>query len=214
MRLGVEQRAVSDDGDAGGPGDDGRETTGESARVGPDDTEQLDADAREWAEPEPDDEEGVLRPEELDIASRDGVERTGEGRFVISTDEDAIDPDVPAVRVVDGHEESDNTGGSDSKAEAADGDGAHGDQNPLAAVEAELAALSADHAFGVVTRDDEGTGSIQTAANDRHAALSAVLRWYADRVDPDAPPEATLRELLAETTLDLGIDTNADHGRE
>ena len=209
MRFGVEQRPVSDDGDASGPGDDGRETTGESARVSPDDTERLDADAREWAEPEPDDEEGVLRPEELDIASREGVERTGEGRFVISTDEDAIDPDVPAVRVVDGHEESEDAGDA-----SRDGAPTDDDQNPLAAVEAELAALSADHAFGVVTRDGAGTGSIQTAANDRHAALSAVLRWYADRVDPDAPPEATLRELLAETTLDLGIDTNADHDRE
>jgi len=38
--------------------------------------------------------------------------------------------------------------------------------------------------------------------------LSAVLRWYADHVDPDAPVEATLRELLAETTLELGVDTD------
>jgi hypothetical protein len=191
MRFGVERRPVSDD------GDDGTETTGESARVGPDDTEQLDAAAREWAEPEPDDEEGVLRPEELDIASRDGVERTGEGRFVISTDEDAIDPDVPAVRVVDGHSDT------DSETDTPEGTD---DGNPLAAAEADLASLSAEHALSVVVRDGAETGSIQTAANDRHAALSAVLRWYADHVDPDAPPEATLRAVLAETTLELGID--------
>ena len=196
MRFGVERRPVSDDGDAG---NDGTETTGESARVGPDDTEQLDAAAREWAEPDPDDEEGVLRPEELDIASRDGVERTGEGRFVISTDEDAIDPDVPAVQVVDGHEDS----GSDSETNTPSG---ADERNPLAAAEADLSALSAEHALSVVVRDGAETGSIQTAANDRHAALSAVLRWYADHVDPDAPPEATLRAVLAETTLELGID--------
>jgi|GEM_PF-862738 len=205
MRPGVERRLVSDDGDAE---DDEAHT--ESARVDPDDTERLDADARAWAEPEPDDESGVLRPEELDIASREGVERTDEGRFVISTDEDAIDPDVPAVRVVDEHEataESDRDG-------AEPDDGGTSRQNPLAAVEAELAALSADHALSVVVRDGSETGSIQTAANDRHATLSAMLRWYAAHVDSDAPPEAALRELLAETTLDLGIDTSTDHERD
>jgi len=155
MRPGVERRPVSDDGDAG---DDGDETTGESARVGPDDTEQLDAAAREWAEPDPDDEEGVLRPEELDIASREGVERTGEGRFVISTDEDAIDPDVPAVRVVDGHEERPDTGDSDPETDTSSG---AIERNPLAAAEAELAALSAEHALSVVVRDGGETGSIR-----------------------------------------------------
>lgn len=189
--LAVERPGVSDDGGTGG-GDGDPDSVDGDDRVDPEDTERLDAAAREWAEPDPDDHEGILRPEDLDISSREGVETTDDGQFVISTDGEAIDPDVPAVRVVD---------------EVGDGHHADADrENPLSAAESDLAALSTAHAFSVVARHGDETGSIQTAADDRAAALTAVLRWYADRVDPDAPPGETLRRVLAETDLDLGVD--------
>lgn len=194
--MAVEQPRVSDDGPPTGDEGDG-DSVGDRADAeasGQTETDSLDAAAREWAEPDPDDHEDVLRPEDLDISSREGVETTEDGQFVISTDGEAIDPDVPAVRVVD-----------------ETGEGHHADddrdrENPLSAAESDLAALSVDHALSVVARHGETTGSIQTAADDRAAALTAVLRWYADRVDPDTPAETTLRRLLTETSLDLGVD--------
>lgn len=176
------------------------------------------SEAQAWAEPgSVGDDEDILDPSDLDITDRDGVQTTDEGQFVISTDGDAIDPDVPPVRVV-------GETGSEADAPPAD-DGAHGDEasrrdgrggggepdaapaeEPLTTLERDLRALSASRGFAVVVRDGETTGSIQTATNDRAAALETVLRWYAGRVDGDTPPDETLRELLAETQLSLGVD--------
>ncbi|MEZ3115021.1 hypothetical protein RYH80_03690 [Halobaculum sp. MBLA0147] len=176
------------------------------------------SEAQAWAEPgSVGDDEDALDPSDLDISDRDGVKTTDEGQFVISTDGDAIDPDVPPVRVV-------GETGAETDASSASGDGERPDDapthsgrggrgdtadptdDPLTALERDLRALSARRGFAVVVRDGETTGSIQTATNDRAAALETVLRWYAGRVDAERPTEETLRELLAETGLSLGLD--------
>jgi hypothetical protein len=179
----------------------------------------------------------VLDPEELDISKRDGVETTDEGQFVISTGQSGIDPDVPAVRVIDSDTNSDeetehgNATDRDESVSGATGDavdtsGDTGDaqqrndsranepaaDDPLSVVETDLAALSSQHAAAVVARDGQTTGSIQTASNSRPAVLEAVLRWYASRVDDEAPPDETLRRLLAATALDLGVDDDDRNG--
>lgn len=175
------------------------------------------SEAQAWAEPgSVGDDEDALDPSDLDITDRDGVQTTDEGQFVISTDGDAIDPDVPPVRVVGETGPETDTSSADGDGERREDASTRGDRggrgdadaaaDPLSALERDLRALSARRGFAVVVRDGETTGSIQTATNDRAAALETVLRWYAGRVDAETPPDETLRELLAETELSLGLD--------
>jgi hypothetical protein len=157
------------------------------------------SDARAWAEPDHDSgDDGVLDPEDLDISEREEVKSHGDGQYVISTGRTSIDPEVPEVRVRGDR----NDGRGDSGERSGDFDG-----DPLEAVEADLRALSSQYALSVVARDGAESGSLQVASADRAATLESVLQWYAKRVDPDADPETTIRRVLAETDLDLGIDS-------
>jgi hypothetical protein len=198
-----DRRVVDRDGGDGGDESDRDESADADA-----------ADAQSWAEPDHDSgEDGVLDPDDLDISKREGVERHGDTQYVISTDGKAIDPDIPDVRVT--HDPSggeDGEGTTTAEAGTADEGGGDwdGDTDPLAAVEADLNALSSEFALSVVARDGAESGSLQVASGDRAATLESVLRWYAARVDSDGDAAETLRSVLAETDLDLGLDAAPD----
>ncbi|UIO99227.1 hypothetical protein Hbl1158_11885 [Halobaculum sp. CBA1158] len=168
--------------------------------------------------------EGVMDPEDLDIRDRDGVDETDDGRYVITTaaaraddSESSTAPngtdDRPVADAgISGSEEPSATGdgpavGDDSAdgGESTGGEGVDADHDdPLAAVATELDALAAPHGFALAVAAGGETDTLRVAAGDPTDTLETALRWYARRVNPGAPPEETIRSLLADSDIDLG----------
>jgi len=155
----------------------------------------------------PVDREGVMDPDELDIRGRDGVDETDDGRYVISTGRENLGDrrdDGRGDRLRGGRDDSEDRDevADDAADDAADDDDAAGD--PLDAVAAELDALSTSHGFALAVAGGGETDTLRVASGEPTDTLATALRWYARRVNPGAPAEETIRDLLAASDLDVG----------
>ncbi|MFC7096510.1 DUF7500 family protein [Halobaculum marinum] len=161
--------------------------------------------------------DGVMDPEDLDIRGRDGVDETEDGRYVISTGggrhDDLRDPGALLDDdQADAGGSGDDPNHADRRASVADPEAEtsghsspDSEDDPLAAVAAELGALSASHGFALAVAAGGDTDTLRVASADPTDTLATALRWYARRVNPGEPPEETLRELIAASDLALDV---------
>jgi hypothetical protein len=176
-----DHRGADHDADAGtAPDDTGGPTDGDGPAV-PTDTDPsagTTPDPPVPSEAEADaDPEGVLTPADLERVARQ-VRELDEDRVVVPTDGDDPGPESGAP--------------SPDSASAERPDGASPESG-------------AAYAVDVTVRTDRGVASESFGSNDLRVVFEAFLRWYAGRIDPDAPPERVVRVLLAASELDVEI---------
>lgn len=217
---------MSDADDPEAPAEDrgGDGPTRDVVRVdGADESAESDGDSGREDGP-PVGRDGVMDPDDLDIRDRDEVDETDDGRYVISTgggrDDLPDPPDPPSPSDPAGSETGPPPAASTSAAPPAatpaspetagnpTDDGGdetdRGDEaDPLAAVAAELGALSSSHGFALAVAAGGETDTLRVASADATDTLATALRWYARRVNPGAPAEETIAALLADSDLDL-----------
>jgi hypothetical protein len=129
---------------------------------------------------EADDDEDVVRPEDLDFTRDERVATMEDGRYVVSTGEGG--PPDPA----------------DLAAEASEGGGA-GERTPgdiLRELSDELDAVDQPHGFAVAARFDGDVSRHAVLSDDLAAMFEELLTWTASRIDDDTPPEEILGILL------------------
>lgn len=140
-------------------------------------------DRTDAADEPPEEGEGILDPDDLDIRERDEVRERGEGRYVISTESGGVEVDEGSTDDGPTAPEENPNGASD-------------DRPHLDALAAELDALSAPYGLALAGKADGETASIQVAATDPADVLGAAVRWYAELVDPGGDADETAAALL------------------
>lgn len=111
-------------------------------------------------------------------SSDEQVRALGEDRYVVSVDEEG-DP-LPTDETPD---RQPSAPGSDPEERIADLEGAY--------------------ALDLAARHGSEGGHLRHETNDVTEAFESLLRWYADRVAPDTPPETAVATLLANSDLDV-----------
>jgi hypothetical protein len=130
----------------------------------------------------PNDEEGVVDPDDLDITKNERVHELRDGQYVIATEnatvEDLdVDPD-PADPAED---------------DASDPpDDADHDRDPRAALIDHLSSVSAAHGVVVAGRFDGAVRVHETTSDDPGAVFRDLLTWYATNVDGGTPTPEVL----------------------
>jgi hypothetical protein len=133
--------------------------------------------------------DGVLSPDELE-PDDDRLRQLDERRYVVSTDADPEDD--PEAR----------------PAPDVDVDGVHGDRPPADAGSERdgLALDELDGAYALAVRARTDGAAIEDCridTDDVSVAFESLLRWYADQVAEDTPPEEVLAVLLQHTDIQL-----------
>jgi hypothetical protein len=122
--------------------------------------------------------DGVLTPDELDLEPSDErIRRLGDDRYVVRTDDDPP------------------TGATDDAA-----------PETVAAGTPPLDDVEGAYAVALAARTDGDLETFRTASNDVRDPFEAMLRWYAERVAPDSPPEQVVSVLLDASDLDVRTD--------
>jgi hypothetical protein len=131
----------------------------------------------------PNDEEGVVDPEDLDITANEHVDELREGQYVIATGDRGLD-EAELERM------QDELAG-DGESEASD------DVDPRAVLADRLTSFPAANGFVVGGRFEGDVVDVHEHASDDPAAVFAdLLGWYAANVDDDTP-EAEVLGILA-----------------
>jgi hypothetical protein len=124
----------------------------------------------------PNDEEGVVDPDDLDITKKDDVHELRDGQYVITTENAGIDDlDMEELRA-DLHAES-------ASATAPD---------PRAALVEHLESLSTANGLLVAGRFDGEVDVHESASDDLGTVFGELLTWYATNVDADTPTAEVL----------------------
>lgn len=153
-------------------------------------------------------EDGVLRPDDLDVDDREEVRAIGDDRYVVSTEEgrpptprDDPPTDVTSTPAADAAPDSASgtTWSPDASVPGAD---ASASAEPRSLADA-LDGVEERYATALAVKTDRGVAAEEFASNNVVATFERTLRWYADRVDDSEPPEAVLRVLLAKSDLEL-----------
>ncbi|MFC6786093.1 hypothetical protein ACFQFH_09385 [Halobaculum halobium] len=202
--------------DGAEPTDDGEEHDDGSPldREGVMDPDDLEIRGRDGVD-ETDDGRYVIST----VAGRDDSEEPKQGtapttgrRAVADPAPGGDDSDVGSSVDTDGTTASTDLSGGGSAAGGLAGEGEpRGDarergDDPLAAVAAELGALSSSHGFALAVAAGGETDTLRVASGDPTDTLATALRWYARRVNPDEPAEETVAALLADSDLGLDLD--------
>ena len=133
------------------------------------------------------DDDGVLTPEELELAANDDqLVELGENRFVVRPDLEG-----PAI----------------APAAAADaaGDAPSGDLSPGPGASASAEALAAapePHGIDVTLKTDGELAHHRVTSTDVREVFADMLTWYASQLDDDCSPTEALSVLLATTDLE------------
>jgi hypothetical protein len=120
----------------------------------------------------PNDEEGVVDPDDLDITKNEEVKEIRDGKYVIATEnslERDLDLDV---------EDLDEPPPADS--------------DPRKALLEHLESLSAANGFVVAGRFDGDVHVHESASDDLGTVFGDLLEWYATRVDDETPSPEVL----------------------
>lgn len=124
----------------------------------------------------PNDEEGVIEPDDLDITKSEEVHELRDGQYVIATEGTSIDDLDPAER-----EEFDE--GSETS---------ETDVDPRSALIDHLESISAANGVVVAGRFDGEVDVHESTSDDPGAVFGELLAWYARNVDEETPTPEVL----------------------
>ncbi|MFB6129949.1 MAG: hypothetical protein ABEJ28_03900 [Salinigranum sp.] len=135
----------------------------------------------------PRDEDGVVRPDDLDFTRDDRVAVLRDGRYVIATEGAGIpDPGADAAEREEGADGEEGADAEDvrSPAELIDD---LGDR---------LERVNKRHGFAIAARFDGEVSQRAVLSDDLGAVFDELLTWAASRIDDDTPPEVIIGILL------------------
>jgi hypothetical protein len=124
----------------------------------------------------PNDEEGVVDPDDLDITKNEEVHEIRDGKYVIAT-ENSLERDL----------DLDLDAGEFGEPSAADPN-----SDPRAALLDHLESLSTANGFVVAGRFDGEVHVHESASDDLGSVFGDLLEWYATRVDDGTPSPEVL----------------------
>jgi hypothetical protein len=124
----------------------------------------------------PNDDEGVVDPDDLDITRNEKVNELRDGQYVIETSSSTAD-DLDIERLRDE---------LDVEAEASAA------TDPQTMLVNRLASLSVANGFTVAGRFDGEVDATESASDDPAAVFGDLLEWYAANVDDDTPEAEVL----------------------
>jgi hypothetical protein len=155
---------------------------------------------------DPDPDEPVLSPEELDIENEEDVAKLDEGRYVIGSDgppattdadgsgDDAVEPaaeEAPEPGPADDTDPVDEITGADVKQWLGD----------------ELSRHDSTYAYHITAKSGTGVNHQQLATDDIGSAFDGLLVWYARQVAGDTPVDEALGILLGESSVQVRYPT-------
>lgn len=154
--------------------------------------------------PEDEDEEGVVRPDDLDFTRDERVVTMQDDRFVIATGSGAPTP-LPEETDTE-NEEKDSAGRADTD-EPTDTDEATTDTetpepgsiqgaDARELLASHVASVGSDHGFSITASFDGRLAQHEVFSNDLDRVFGELLTWYATRVDDDSDPAEVLGILL------------------
>lgn len=180
---------------------------------------------------DPDSDDRVLSPDELDIEAREEVAALGEDRYVIGADGSPDAPDPAADRSDDGGSGASDPGDEDpgDDADAADAGSDAADSGRGEAARAgsdssdgaadvtgrevkqwlgeELAAHDSAYAYHIAAKSGGSVTHQQLATDDVSAAFDGLLLWYARQLADGTPVDEALGILLAESSVQVRYPT-------
>ncbi|MUV59290.1 hypothetical protein [Halobacterium sp. CBA1126] len=170
---------------------------------------------------DPDADETVLSPDELDIEAREEVASIGGDRYVIGPDgppdppEDADeatvdDEDAEAdEESADEPEASDDEDASEDAADAEDADdGEVTGRDVKRWLGDELDEHDSEYAYRIAAKSGDSINHQQLATDDIGAAFDGLLVWYAQQVAAGTPVDEALGILLAESSVQARYPTS------
>ncbi|MFD1599437.1 DUF7500 family protein [Halobellus rarus] len=159
------------------------------------------ADPPDDAPPAAREEEGVVRPDELDYTSSERVAELSDGRYVVATDSD----DAPSADGADGAGES-------------DGDSAPDDRGTLARQQMAryVSERDSDYGFALTAAFDGEVAQHERFTDDVAAGFGDLVTWYVEQIDTEASPAEAIGILLlaSETSVTYPANTLAAVLRE
>jgi hypothetical protein len=122
----------------------------------------------------PNDEEGVIEPDDLDITKNEEVHELRDGQYVIAT-ENAGDDDLDLAELR-----------ADLREASAP------EPDPRSALVEYLESVSTANGFVIAGRFDDEVAVQESTSNDPGAVFRELLTWYAANVDDDTPAPEVL----------------------
>jgi len=138
-------------------------------------------------------EEGVVRPDELDYTSSERVAELSDGRYVVATDND----DAPSA------------GGSDGDGDS-DGDVPSDDRGTLARQQMAryVSESDADYGVGLTAAFDGDIAQHEQFTDDVAAAFGELVTWYVEQIDTEASPSEAIGILLLASNTSVTYPAN------
>ncbi|NIB99380.1 hypothetical protein [Halobacterium sp. R2-5] len=162
---------------------------------------------------DPDADEPVLSPEELDIEAREEVASIGDDRYVIGPDGPPNPPEDGEVEPSedDGRADADESPDDEDDAEEAGGsDDSAGEvtgRDVKRWLGDELAEHDAEYAYRIAAKSEDSINHQQLATDDIGAAFDGLLVWYAQQVAAGTPVDEALGILLSESSVQARYPT-------
>lgn len=168
---------------------------------------------------DPDADEPVLSPEELDIEAREEVASIGDDRYVIGPDGPPNTPESGEVESpedaegADEGEPPDGEPGDESEEDAEEAVESDADAGEVTGREVkrwlgdELAEHDAEYAYRIAAKSGDSINHQQLATDDIGAAFDGLLVWYAQQVAGGTPVDEALGILLAESSVQARYPT-------
>jgi hypothetical protein len=166
---------------------------------------------------DPDADETVLSPDELDIEAREEVASIGDDRYVIGPDgpPSAPEPDSDEGGDSDATDEPDQTEADDEEeseraADANDSDDAGGvsGRDVKRWLGDELDEHDSEYAYRIAAKSGGSINHQQLATDDIGAAFDGLLVWYAQQVAAGTPVDEALGILLSESSVQARYPTS------
>ncbi|CQH54945.1 uncharacterized protein HHUB_2156 [Halobacterium hubeiense] len=174
---------------------------------------------------DPDADETVLSPDELDIEAREEVASIGEDRYVIGPDGP---PDTPETDDNGDSTDDATSDGDDTATEPDQSDIEDADETPeqsatsddTDAVEEitgrdvkrwlvdELDEHDSEYAYRIAAKSGDSVNHQQLATDDIGAAFDGLLVWYAQQVAAGTPVDEALGILLSESSVQARYPTS------
>ncbi|MFA1610588.1 DUF7500 family protein [Halobellus rubicundus] len=145
------------------------------------------ADPTDDAHPHAREDEGVVRPDELDYTASERVAELDEGRYVVATDND----ETPSVD--DGDEEAVEDRGSLARQQMA----------------RYVSEQDADYGFALTAAFDGEVAHHEHFSDDVATAFGELTSWYVDQIDTDASTRKALAILLLASDTQVSYPTKA-----
>ena len=134
------------------------------------------------------DEEGVIRPDDLDYTASERVAELSEGRYVVATDNDTS----PSV--------------DDSEADSESSD----DRGTLARQQMSryLSERGGDYGFALTASFDGDIEQYETFSDDVATSFGELVTWYVEQIDTEASPSEAIGILLLASETPVTYPTN------